>query len=86
VFMDFSSDPVWQIKVCVDSNGVLTGIRFKSVSQETLTAGQWCGSESQIAFGDIDNVFTNMETYRKSQADGLGPLWGAKFTYTGPAW
>jgi hypothetical protein len=77
---DFQDDPVYQIKTCVNSSGMLTGIQFRSVSGVTVVqGGQLCGNSNQTLFHDIDDVFTNLKT-----SSNNSNIVGAKFIYTGP--
>lgn len=81
--MNVESDPVAEVKYCVNSAGILTGVRFKSVSNSVLTLGRMCGSANQVAFSDVDDVLTNMVTYRGS-VGGEPIIWGLQLYYTGP--
>jgi hypothetical protein len=83
--LDATDDPIREIKTCVDSNGVLTGVSFKTVSNappSPLILGQMCGDANEVAFNNIDDVLTNMQTWQSPATDR--PLWGVKFIYTGP--
>lgn len=78
--LDVTDDPVDAIKICLDSEGVLSGIRFKTVSGAApgpLTLGHWCGTESQIAFDNIDDVLGDMQTWH------IVHIMGVRFVYTG---
>lgn len=80
--LNTTDDPIAQIKVCVDSNNLLSGILFKTVSNTApspLILGRMCGAANQTAFDDIDDVLTNMATWSGTF------LTGVKFVYTGPA-
>lgn len=76
--LDAEDDPICQVRYCVNSSGLLSGVRFRTVNGFTLTLGSMCGSASSVAFNDIDDVLTNMVTYR-----GVA-LTGMQLVYTGP--
>lgn len=80
--LDTTGDPIRTIKICADSNNLLSGILFRTVSgtaSSPLILGHLCGSENQIAFNNADDVLTNMQVWHGAFINGV------KFVYTGPS-
>lgn len=76
--LNFADDPINEIRVCVDSDNLLSGIHFKTLSGVALSLGRLCGSSNQIAFNNVYDVLTNMKTWRGTY------LLGVKFVYASP--
>lgn len=76
---DYTDEPVVKIKVCVDSDGDLSGIRFVGTSEANspFDLGRLCGEQNQTVYDDVDSWFVNMRTFRGTY------LRGVRFAYLG---
>ncbi len=80
--LDFTGDPVKEIKYHVDATGYLRGIRLKTVSGTPYPIG-YLNVTQLTAFSNVNAVFTDLVTY-KGTINNVTTIWGATFHYTTP--